>query len=72
MSKQSLLLVVLIVTNKQNYELIISASLMKYSGITRKLYKNHWVIGYDILGIGTKKSNTHGDHILLELSTNKQ
>ena len=41
MSKQSLLLVVLMVTNKHNYELIMFASPMKYSGTTRTLYKNH-------------------------------
>ena len=81
LSKQSLLLVVLMVTNKHNYELIISASPMKYSGSNRDVNtlkaiaswrRNHWVIGRDILGIGTRKSNTHGVHILLELSTNMQ
>ena len=35
MSQQSLLLVVLIVTNKHNYELIMFASPIKYSGTNR-------------------------------------
>ena len=47
------------VTNKHNYELIMFSSPMKYSGTTGTLYKNHWVVGYDILRIGTRKSNTH-------------
>ena len=35
MSKQSLLLVVLMVTNKHNYELIMSVSPIKYSATNR-------------------------------------
>ena len=72
MSKQSLCLVVLMVINKHNYELIMSSSPMKYSSTTGTLYKNHWVVDCDILGIRTRKSNTHGVCIVLELSTNRQ
>ena len=59
--KQSLLLVVLMVTNKHNYELSISASPMKYSGITGMLIVNnsHWFVAYDTLGIWTRKFNAH-------------
>ena len=63
---------VLIVINKHNLELIMSASPMKYSGTIETLYKNHWIVTCDILGIGTRKSNTHGVRILFELSTSRQ
>ena len=58
LSKQSLLLVVLMVTNEHNYELSMCASPMKYSG-TLTVNKIHLVVAYDTLGIGTRKSNTH-------------